>query len=248
MRVPGRGLNEAGRQQLSRRRRLRGPHASERSNSQRVGSALSEVTHDRRGLGTAVPFEDADNHHGVQDAEKGDEPDDRHGDIVARAGFARWQPINGCGPWRSRSNPEEMYNFACFLKDKEPARAEQLWRQAAEAGDTAAMYALGKNQGTNRGQARRYYERAAEGGYVEAMYALGRMLTREEPATARRYYEQAAAHLACKATWQQTVRPLPRGPTGPYRGGNVARSMLSSTGSTSAGTTGTAIWPRRARR
>ena len=124
--APARGLNEAGRQQLSRRRRLRGPHVSERSNSQRVGSALSEVTHDRRGLGTPVPFEDADNHHGVQDAQKGDEPDDRHGDIVARAGFARGQPINGCGPWRSRSNPEEMYNFACFLKDKEPARAEQL--------------------------------------------------------------------------------------------------------------------------
>ncbi len=29
---------------------------------------------------------------------------------------------------------------------------------------------------------------------MEAMYTLSRMLTREEPATARRYYEQAAAH------------------------------------------------------
>ena len=112
------------------------------------------------------------------------------------------------------------------------------------------MYALGKNQGTNQGTSPALVRARRRGGYVEAMYTLSRMLTREEPATARRYYEQAAAHGDAQAMAKlgDMLAKANRGEARQwYERARAARTRCASSPvwTSNAGTVvGAAIWSR----
>lgn len=68
-----------------------------------------------------------------------------------------------------------MFDLAKLVASQEPARAEHLYRTAAELGDVRAMYNLGNGlmeQG-DLDEARRWWVRAAEEGLGAAMHNLG---------------------------------------------------------------------------
>ncbi|MER5699710.1 hypothetical protein ABT088_51430 [Streptomyces mirabilis] len=64
--------------------------------------------------------------------------------------------------------------LAHFFERRDPEQAHRWFHDAAEAGESEAMYRLAEFlTGRQADQARHWYRRAAEAGHLQAMYAMG---------------------------------------------------------------------------
>ena len=90
--------------------------------------------------------------------------------------------------------PAALFELAKALLDTDPSRTEELYRRAAELGETRAMHNLA-NILQRRGaldEARSWYQRAADLGLEVSLIGLGATLEKSDPDEARRLYQQAA--------------------------------------------------------
>ena len=98
----------------------------------------------------------------------------------------------------ARTNPDDAFavGLAAYQRDNIPA-AIRATHQAAEAGNTSAMFNLGylledRVDPPELDQARDWYQKAAEAGNTYAMFNLGNLLKDNDPGQAYRWYEKAA--------------------------------------------------------